>query len=81
MGAQLVKNLPAMQETPVSGSGRSPGEGNSYPLQYSCQGCKELDMTERLSLSNIIFFYILHHKAPSKKKITLHCELNVSYSS
>jgi len=46
LGAQLVKNLPAMQETPVSGSGRSPGEGNSYPLQYSCQGCKESDMTE-----------------------------------
>ena len=31
--AQLVKNLPAMQETP--GSGRSPGEGTGYPLQYS----------------------------------------------
>ena len=61
--AQLVKNLPAMQETPVQptpvflgfpggsagkesacsvgdpgsipGLGRSPGEGMSYPLQYS----------------------------------------------
>ena len=34
---QLVKNLPAMQETPVqfSGSGTSPGEGIGYPLQYS----------------------------------------------
>ena len=45
----------------VPGSGRSPGEGNSHPLQYSCLensmdrdlsgyspwGCKELDMTER----------------------------------
>ena len=30
----MVKNLPAMQETP--GLGRSPGEDNSYPLQYSC---------------------------------------------
>ena len=30
--AQLVKNLPAMQET----SGRPPGEGNGDPLQYSC---------------------------------------------
>ena len=29
--AQLIKNLPAMQETWV----QSPGEGNSYPLQYS----------------------------------------------
>ena len=34
--AQLVKNLPAMQETgSISGLGRSPGEGIGYPLQYS----------------------------------------------
>ena len=34
---QMVKNLPAMQETWVqSESGRSPGEGNDYLLQYSC---------------------------------------------
>ena len=35
--AQLVKNLRAMQETPVQSLGweDSPGEGNSYPLQYS----------------------------------------------
>ena len=36
--AQLVKNPPAMQETPVQflgGSGRSAGEGIGYPLQYS----------------------------------------------
>ena len=33
-----VKNLPALQETrgSISGSGRSPGEGNGYPFQYSC---------------------------------------------
>ena len=33
----MVKNLPAMQETPglIVGSGRSPGEGNDYPLQDS----------------------------------------------
>ena len=45
----------------ITGSGRSPGEGNGNPLQYSCLeksheqkslvgyspwGCKELDMTE-----------------------------------
>ena len=37
MIAQLVKNPPAIQETPSSipGSGRSPGEGIGYPLQYS----------------------------------------------
>ena len=48
----------------ISGLGRSPGEGNSYPLQYSCLknphgqrslagyspwGRKESDTTERLS--------------------------------
>ena len=48
----------------IPGSGRSPGEGIGYPLQYSslenpheqrslagysAQGCKESDMTERLS--------------------------------
>ena len=35
----MVKNLPTMQETQVwlvPGSGRFPGEGNGYPLQYSC---------------------------------------------
>ena len=35
--AQLVRNLPAMQEIlgSVPGLGRSPGGGNGYPLQYS----------------------------------------------
>ena len=34
--AQLVKNLPAMRDLgSIPGSGRSPGEGNGYPLQYS----------------------------------------------
>ena len=34
----MVKNLPAVQETPgsIPGSGKSPGEGNGNPLQYSC---------------------------------------------
>lgn len=36
--AQEVKNLPAMQGDlgPIPGSGRIPGEGNGYPLEYSC---------------------------------------------
>ena len=50
--AQRVKHLPTMQETgglegkasaynagdpgSIPGSGRSPGEGNGNPLQYSC---------------------------------------------
>ena len=36
----MVKNPPGMQEPQVTGSvpgwGRSPGEGNGNPLQYSC---------------------------------------------
>ena len=44
--AQWVKNPPAMQETAcntaalglIPGLGRSPGEGNGNPLQYSCLG-------------------------------------------
>ena len=36
--AQMVRNLPAMQETLVRSLGweDSGGEGNRYPLQYSC---------------------------------------------
>ena len=36
---QSVENLPAMQETWVQSLGWQdsfPGEGNGYPLQYSC---------------------------------------------
>ena len=34
--AQMVKNLPAMQEMgSILGSGSSPGEGTGNPLQYS----------------------------------------------
>ena len=34
----MVKNLPASVRDPgsIPGSGRSPGEGNGNPLQYSC---------------------------------------------
>jgi len=38
-GSTAVKNLPAKDEGNVSlmpGSGRSSGEGNDNPLQYSC---------------------------------------------
>ena len=44
----------------IPGLGRSPGEGNGYPLQYSglensvdciVHGVAELDTTERLSLT------------------------------
>ena len=63
----MVKNPPTNAEDTgsVPGLGRSPGEGNGNPLQYSCLenlmdreawqaiyspwGHKELDMTEQLS--------------------------------
>ena len=37
-GGSLVKNLPANAGDvgSISGSGRSPGEGNDDPLQYFC---------------------------------------------
>ena len=36
--AQTVKNLPLIPGDPglIPGPGRSPGEGNGNPLQYSC---------------------------------------------
>ena len=67
--AQMVKNLPAMQETPgsIPQSGRSSAEGNGNLLQYSCLenstdrslagyspwGHRELDMTEQLAHPHI----------------------------
>jgi len=62
----MVKNLPAMQETwirSLGGGGRSPGmathfsnllgesHGQRSLAGYSPWGCKELDTTERLTLS------------------------------
>ena len=39
-GGSAVRNLPASvgDEGLISGLGRSPGEGNGSPLQYSCLG-------------------------------------------
>ena len=59
-----VKNLPASAEDVgwIPGWGRSPGEGNGYPVQYSCLEnpldreahgvTKESDMTQLLNNSN-----------------------------
>ena len=63
----MVRNMPAnagnsRDTSLIPGLGRSPGEGNGIPLQYSCLenpldggtwlgyspwGCRELDTTER----------------------------------
>ena len=65
----MVKNPPANagDSGSIPGSGRSPGEGNGNPLQYSCLGnpmntgawwatvhvvAKELDRTRRLNNNN-----------------------------
>ena len=39
-GGLVIKNLPASagDAGSIPGSGRSPGEGNDNPLQYSCLG-------------------------------------------
>ena len=66
----MVKNPPANAGDLglIPGLGRSPGEGNSYPLQYSglensmdciVQGVSESDMTEPLSLPALGFFFFL----------------------
>ena len=62
----MVKNPPTNvgDVSTIPGSGRSPGVGNTSPLQYSClansmeescrlqsMGCKELDMTEQLNIA------------------------------
>ena len=66
MVAQMIKNPPVVQEIcSMPGSGKSHGEGNGNPLQYSyleknsmdrgacglCSpwGCKESDTTEQLT--------------------------------
>ena len=56
--------------------GRSPGNGNGYPCQYSCLensmergawwaysawGCKESDMTERLSTAQHRGYQVVSH--------------------
>ena len=39
-GGSVIKNPPAnaAEAGSISGLGRSPGEGNDHPLQYSCLG-------------------------------------------
>ena len=78
LAAQTIKNLPAMQENPdsIPALGRSPGEGNGNPLQYSClensmdRGAwwitvhgvaKESDTTEQITLSHLWSQSCLRH--------------------
>ena len=38
LDGSVVKNPPANAGDCIPGSGQFPGEGNGYPLQYSCLG-------------------------------------------
>ena len=59
----------------IPGLGRSPGEGNGYPLQYSglensmdciVHGVAESDMTEQLSLSIAIIYKSVEYEIERK---------------
>ena len=71
---------------PIPGSGRSPGEGNIYPLQYSglensmdyTEGLTESDMTEQLSVSAFFVVQLSHPYMTTRKTITLTGQIFVS---
>jgi len=44
--ALMVNNLPAMKETQVLGMGRSPREGNGYPLQFPGESYGERSLVD-----------------------------------
>ena len=84
---QLLKNPPAMQETWVPslglipGLGRSPGEGNSYPLQYpgleSSMACRVHGVAKsQTQLSNFHFISLRHvvNKNEEKALRRVKCE-------
>ena len=75
----------------IPGLGRCPGEGNSYPLQYSCLensmdrgawqaivcGVTESDMTEWLSTAHILV-QKCHHLWPGTQHLTTDLPLSFS---
>ena len=75
-GRSIVKHLPAMQETQVwtLGLGRSSGEGNGNPLQYSCP---ENSMNRR------VWWAKVHRVAKSQtilKRLSKHTHLHMNIS-
>ena len=69
----------------IPGLRRSPGEGNDYPLQYSCLvgysplGCKESDTTERLTHRYFTSFSLRDRRAFGKY-ILVHLKNNPNSS-
>ena len=74
--AQMVKNLPAIQETQglISGSGRYPGEVLGHPLQYFClensmdKGVHEVAESDRTEQLNTFTSLAVCSHAPSSLK-------------
>ena len=64
-GGAAVKNLPAKAGGVVSipGSGRSPGEGNGNPLQYSCL---------ENSMDRGAWWAIVHRVTKSQTRLSAH---------
>ena len=77
----------------IPGSGRSPGEGNGNPLQYSCLeksqgqrslvgyspwGCKQSDTTEWLHKPFWIFFFFLYDEGVCSNFTDLHVAVQLS---
>ena len=76
----------ARDRSSIPGLGRSPGEGNGYPLQYSClkfhgqrslAGCnswchKELDRTEGLAIITHINDNLIKGEKTEKRDINYH---------
>ena len=65
----LVKNLPTNARDPglITGLGRSPGEGNGNPLQYSCLG-NPMDREEPEGLQSMGSQRVRHDRATKQQQ-------------
>ena len=72
--AQCSKNLPAnardaRNTNSIPGLGRSPGEGNGYPLQYSClriPGTEEPGRLQSMGLQRVGYDLVVEHELDKK---------------
>ena len=79
---QMVKNLPAMQETQVQSLGQedSPGEGHGCPLQYSCLENSMDRRVWRAAVHGIAYLYTINNKTVSNINSSLYlymCQLKI----